>query len=71
MAERLPAWSVVGLTPGWSGMTISLTPRTWWNRAMRTGVAVSYRGLVLVDTFGLRRLRPRPMFALTLAGFLA
>lgn len=27
--------------------------------------------LVLVDTFGLRRLRPRPMFALTLAGFLA
>ena len=27
--------------------------------------------LVLVDTFGLRRLRPRPLFALTLVGFLA
>lgn len=27
--------------------------------------------LVLVDTFGLRRLRPRPMFALTLIAFLA
>jgi len=29
------------------------------------------RGLVLVDTFGLRRLRPSPLFTLTLVGFLA
>jgi pimeloyl-ACP methyl ester carboxylesterase len=29
------------------------------------------RGLALVDTFGLRRLRPSPMFALTLISFLA
>jgi pimeloyl-ACP methyl ester carboxylesterase len=29
------------------------------------------RGLVLVDTFGLQRLRPSPLFALTLVNFLA
>ena len=29
------------------------------------------RGLVLVDTFGLRRLRPSPMFTLTMINFLA
>ena len=29
------------------------------------------RGLVLVDTFGLRRLRPSPLFTLTLINFLA
>ncbi|GAA2156254.1 alpha/beta fold hydrolase [Nocardioides koreensis] len=29
------------------------------------------RGLVLVDTFGLRRLRPSPLFTLTLVNFLA
>ncbi len=35
------------------------------------GQADRLGGLVLVDTFGLRRLRPAPMFALTLIGFMA
>jgi pimeloyl-ACP methyl ester carboxylesterase len=54
-----PAYLVGHLLGGAIGARFAITP------------SEKLRGLVLVDTFGLCRLRPSPLFALTLINFLA